>query len=167
MSRRTHPAAIRYAILQETLGNGEDLVYDHDHRLSFQSLEKSYLGTFCKGKQKIHYWWITKDEELLTIDEGPGGVVVSGNIENPLERIPKRCMSLDDLENAGKFELPVVMKRDISELSKMGASVILPLEYRACDVLLPILGIVIEPESDSESVDYSVDSGFVQFYRKH
>lgn len=74
-------------------------------------------------------------------------------------------MTVEELEQAGEFEIPSVILRDISHLSEMGASVNIPLEFQVCDVLLLILGIKIVLDSDAEYIDFEqVDWGTVLFY---
>ncbi len=165
MTRRTHPDAVAYAFEQELFEKGEEQYSDEDHRRAFLSRRKRYLGSVKRGERTVHYWWVIADEEMMTIDDGTGGVIVTGNLESPLKRIPQKEMTVEELEKAGEFEVPPAMMRQLSILSEMGASVMGPLEYRACDVLLPLLGIVIKPECDSEHVrSEHVDWGKVRFY---
>jgi hypothetical protein len=164
MARRTHPDAVAYALEQEFFEKGEERYSDEDHRLAFLSQQKRYLGSVKRGERAVHYWWVIADEEMMTIDDGPGGVIISGNLESPLKRIPQKEMTVEELEQSGEYEIPPVMMRELSYLSEMGASVMGPLEYRACDVLLPLLGIKIVPESDAEYVDFEqIDWEIIEF----
>ncbi|MHA1662961.1 MAG: hypothetical protein ACTSVR_06870, partial [Candidatus Thorarchaeota archaeon] len=143
---------------------GEEMYSDSAHRRALNSDQRLYLGTVKRGERTVHYCWIYADEEMMTIDEGSGGVVISGNLKNPLKRIPQKEMTIAELEQAGEFEIPPAMMREVSYLYEIGASVIGPLEYRAYDVLLPLLGIRIIPEDDTEKVKAEeVDLGIVRF----
>jgi hypothetical protein len=165
MPKKTHSAALRYALEQELLGNGEELYHDEDHRLAFQDRKKLYLGTVKRSERTIHYWWIRGEEEMVTIDDGPGGVFISGNLESPLMRILQKEMTAEELEDSGDYEIPPVMMKDIDKLLENGANVIGPLQYKACDVLLPLLGIRIVPENDENLIVFeSVGYGVVRFY---
>ena len=164
--RRTHPDAVSYALEQELFERGEELISDEDHRRAFVDRKKRYLGSVKRGDRTVHYWWIGAEEEMMTIADGLGGVIISGNLESPLKRIPQKEMAIEDLEKLGDIEIPPAMMRELSKLSEMGASVMMPLEYRACDVMLPLLGIKIVPESDAEYVVFEdTDWGMVRFYR--
>ena len=166
MTRKTDPTAVMHALEQEILEENKELYNDVDHRLAFQTFGKLYLGTVKREDGKVHYWWIPKDEEMFTIEERSGGAIVSGNLESPLKRIPQKQMSVSELELVGDIEIPQVLMRALDGLSEAGADVFVPLEYRACDVLLPLLGIQIVPEDDAEYVDYVVENwGFVRFFR--
>jgi len=166
MTRRTHPAAVRFALEQELFEKGEELHRDEDHRRAFLTREKRYLGSVKRGERTVHYWWIIAGEEMMTIDDGSGGVIVSGNLESPLKRISRIEMTVEELEQAGEYEIPPAMMRELSYLSEMGASVMIPLEYSTCDVMLPLLGIKIIPDSDAEYVRFEeTDEGSVRFYR--
>ncbi len=166
MGRRTHPDAVSYALDQELFEKGEKTYNDEDHRRAFLTRGKRYLGSVKRGETKVHFWWISGDEEMMTIQNGPGAAIISGNLESPLKRIPQREMTIEELEALGEMKIPPSMQRELSYLSEIGASVMGPLEYRACDVILPLLGIKIVPESDAELVHCEeVDWGLVRFYR--
>lgn len=166
MGLRTHPAAVRYALEQELSGSSETLYNDDNHRLAFQDRRKRYLGSVKRGERVVHYWWVSADEELLTIDEGPNGVIVSGNLDNPVNSITRKEMTLEELEQSGDFDMPPPILRDLENMSELGASVMGPMEYRACDVLLPLLGVKVIPEKDAEYVKHEiVNWGKVRFYR--
>ena len=166
MTRTTHPDAVEFALEQELFEKGEELYNDEDHQLAFHARGKRYLGSVGMGERTVHYWWVRGDEEMMTIEAGPGAAIISGNLESPLKRIPQREMTVEGLEALGEVEIPAPMQREISRLSKEGASCIFPMEYRACDVMLPLLGIKIVPESDAEEVEFEeVDWGLVRFYR--
>lgn len=165
MTRRTHTAAVYYALEQELFEKGEKLYSDMEHRKVFFSRQKYYLGSVKRGERTIHYWWVIADEEMMTIDEGSGGVNISGNLDSPLKRIPQKEMTVEELEQSGEYELPQTMMRELNFLTEMEASVLGPLEYRASDVLLPLLGIKIVPDSDAEFVEFEdVDWGLVRFF---
>ncbi|TFH03179.1 MAG: hypothetical protein E4H14_17035 [Candidatus Thorarchaeota archaeon] len=166
MPYRSNTTAVYYALEQELNKRGEHLHRDKSHRLAFQSGQKFYIGSVNRGEHTIHYWWIYADEELMTIDESSGGVTVTGNLENPLLKIPQKEMTISQLEEVGDFEIPPVLMKELDALSEIGASVLGPLEYKACDVLLPLLGIKVIPESDAKIVKVEdVDWGVVRFYR--
>ena len=168
MSPRIHPEAVKYALEQELQERDEELHCDNHHRHTFNDKGRRYLGTVKRGERVVHYWWVNEDGEMLTIEVGSDGIVISGNLESPLNKIPQTEMTVEELENAGVFNVPSVIMRDIDYLSDMGASTILPLEYRACDVLLPLLGINIIPESDAEFIVFEeVDWGKVTFCRSN
>ncbi|MHA1948955.1 MAG: hypothetical protein ACXAAO_01235 [Candidatus Thorarchaeota archaeon] len=160
---RTHIAAVEYALRDELYWDDEELFVDWDHRKDYFSMDKFYLGSVKRGSGTVHYWWVSADEEIMTIDVGPKGIIVTGNLRSPLENIPVQEVSLQELVER-EWRMPPILSRSIAKDSDAGASVIRIYQYRACDLLFPLMGIRVITSVSLESIKYEHEDGVVLFY---
>ena len=106
--------------------------------------------------------------DILKIVAEPDDSITSEIIDNPLVKIATHEMTLKELIASGEYELPPPVMRDLNRLKVTEPYDFEPwswLDYRA-EVLVPLLGIKLIPESDFEFVQTIVpdeDMGIVKF----
>lgn len=122
---------------------------------------------YYSDKIEVQLWWDPETKQVFEVDTGT--CVKIRDIGNPLDEIAQTEMTVDELAQSGPHELPPPLKHELEELArkKEKKSIWYVLEYEACELILPLLGIKIIPESDAKHVGFELmDINTVEFYRK-
>lgn len=158
--RKTHPTLVSLLIEMHLRLDGMKPFGDDEYRRRFYSSfpRYHYICSVEKDPTKkiprnnvVHMWWDPQTERVLEVDAHE----TKRWTGDPVDKIPVTELSIEEITSRD-WQLPKEIPRE---------DVYLLSEYNPKDVMLPILGIKVVPESDTTKLRIEdIEEGNVTFY---